>query len=75
MVSRHIILFLLLVILPDLYIFIRYIRPRRMAVWKKLLWLCPGLFLIIFLVMMATARDFIPHNRIILYFFLIVFFL
>lgn len=70
MVSRHIILFLLLVILPDLYIFIRYIRPRRMAVWKKLLWLCPGLFLIIFLVMMATARDFIPHNRIILYFFL-----
>ena len=70
MVARHIILFLLLVILPDLYIYTRYIRPMKIAAWKKLLWLCPTPFIIIILVMMATSSDFIPHNRTLLYIFL-----
>lgn len=69
MVSRHIILFLLLVILPDLYIYIRYVRPRKMAAWKKLLWLMPGLFIIIILVTMASSRDFVPHDRTLMYVF------
>ena len=72
MVSRNLILFLILIILPDIYIYTRYIRPKRMAAWKKLAWWIPGLFMLILTITMALSADFIPPNRTWLYLFLIL---
>lgn len=73
MVSRNLILFLILIILPDIYIYTRYIHPKRMAVWKKMAWWIPGLFILILTITMAMSKDFIPKDRTWLYLFLILF--
>ncbi|MBR4389005.1 MAG: metallophosphoesterase [Prevotella sp.] len=72
MVSQHLILFLILIILPDIYIYAHFIRPRKMAVWKKLAWWIPGLFILTLTVTMATLKDFIPNDRTLFYAFLLL---
>ncbi len=62
MVARHLLLYLVLIIIPDLYLFKRYIRPKRTAAWKKLLWFVPGLVMLILTISMACSKHFAPSD-------------
>ncbi len=62
MIARNLLLYLVLIIIPDLYLFKRYIRPKRIAAWKKLMWFVPGLVMIIFTLIMACSKHFAPSD-------------
>lgn len=62
MIARHLLLYLVLIIIPDIYLFKRYIRPKRMSAGKKLMWFVPGLFMLIFTFIMAGSKHFAPDN-------------
>ena len=62
MIARNLLLYLVLIIIPDLYLFKRYIRPKRIAAWKKLMWFVPGLVMIIFTLIMACSKHFAPSE-------------
>ena len=61
MIARDILTFLLLVILPFLFIDLRFFR-RKKAWWKRVLWwiICAGM--VGYTVYLAMERDFIPGN-------------
>ena len=60
MIARSLPLFLLLVIIPYLYIDLRYLR--RKSWWKRLLWWLTGIGMIAYTVYLALERDFIPSG-------------
>ena len=60
MIARSVILFLLLVIIPYLYIDLRYLRHKSW--WKRLLWWLTGIGMIAYTVYLALERDFIPSG-------------
>ena len=60
MIARSIVLFLLLVIIPYLYIDLRYLRHK--SSWKRLLWWLTGIAMIAYTVYLALERDFIPSG-------------
>lgn len=61
MIARDLLTFLLLIILPFLYIDIRYFR-RKKAWWKRLLLWVPCLAMTAYAVYLSLERDFIPAN-------------
>ena len=60
MIARSLPLFLLLVIIPYLYIDLRYLRHKSW--WKRLLWWLTGIGMIAYTVYLALERDFIPSG-------------
>lgn len=62
MIAKNILLYLILIIIPDLYIFKQYIRPKKWAPSKKLMWFIPMLVMIVFTLYLATSRHFAPGN-------------
>lgn len=59
MVSKFFILFILLIILPDIYIDYHYFR-KNTPIIKRLLWLVPMAVLLTYTCHMANQSDFIP---------------
>jgi hypothetical protein len=60
MIAKSLWIFILLIIIPDLYIDFRYLRKYRW--WWQLLWFVPGLLLVAGAVVLALQRDFVPDN-------------
>ena len=58
MIAKSLIFFLLLTILPDVYLWYRYFRKRRW--WQQLLWFLPLFILMVATVLLARDRDFVP---------------
>ena len=73
MVARIFYFLLIIIILPDLYFEVRYIRPAgRYRWWKRLaLWL-PTIGIIVYTVYLGHIRDFIPDNVAIIYIYLLI---
>ena len=61
MIARDILTFLLLVILPFLFIDLRFFR-RKKAWWKRVLWWIICAAMVGYTVYLAMERDFIPGN-------------
>lgn len=61
MIARDILLFLLLIILPFLYIDLRWFKGKK-AWWKRLLWWMPCVAMTAYCGYLAMERDFIPGN-------------
>lgn len=59
MISRIILPLLLIIILPDVYIFMRHVQAKA-PVWLRLAWWIPCLVLIACTVFMTVQRDFAP---------------
>lgn len=67
MVLRQFILFILLIVLPDLYIDYRFLRPLyRMSFGRRLLWWIPCMVMMVMTCWMANQEDFIPRNYLLL---------
>lgn len=63
MVARISILIILLALLPDIYIYRRFLRHRfDLTPWQHLLWWIPGAAIIAYTVMLSMIRDFAPDN-------------
>lgn len=69
MIAKSLILFLLLILVPDLYLGIRYLRKHRW--WQQTLWYLPGLLLIIATIILSRERDFVPDDMTYLNLFLL----
>ena len=61
MIARNIVLFLLLLVLPYLYIDLRYFR-RKKVWWKRVLLYVPCVTMVAYAIYLAMGRDFIPDN-------------
>ena len=63
MIARISILILLLTLLPDLYIYMRYLRQRRdITLWMHLLWWVPGAAMLACTAAYSMMRNFAPNN-------------
>ena len=60
MIAKSMIWFLLLILIPDLYIGIRYLRKRKW--WWQVLWDLPGVALMVATCLLARERDFVPDD-------------
>ena len=61
MIARNLILFLLLLVLPYLYIDLKYFRPKKVW-WKRVLLYLPCVAMVAYAVYLSQERDFIPGN-------------
>lgn len=64
MIVRHIILFVLLVVLPYFWVDYFYWRLQRQPAWRRVLWWIPSLFMLGYTAAMARVHDFIPEERV-----------
>ena len=63
MIVRIIIPLIFLILLPDLYLDLHYLRHKpRFTWWKRLLWWIPSLVILTMAVMMSLQDDFAPAN-------------
>ena len=62
---------LIMIVLPCLYVDVRYLRNKRIGrVPVRMLWWLPGFVMAVFTVAMATHRDFAPADTTVLNFYL-----
>lgn len=65
MIVRSILFFIILIVLPDVWIDYHFLRTRRsLVVWKRLLWWIPCMLMLIFTCWLAAQDGFIPHNKV-----------
>lgn len=66
MILRVFIWILLLIVLPDIYIDRHYLRHMLNSYcwWKRLLWWCPALFMIVYTIILACTDNFLPSEQI-----------
>lgn len=69
MIAESLILFILVILVPDLYIGIKYLSKRSWC-WQ-ILWYIPALLLILWGVMLARQHDFVPDNMLYVNLFLL----
>lgn len=64
MIARIFIFLLFLIILPDVYLDLHYLRKKEnYAWWKRLSWWLPALLMLAYTIKMAAEPDFIPDNQ------------
>ncbi len=68
MIAHRLFFFILLIVLPDLYIDYRFVRRRSW--WKRLIWWLPSVFMIVYTVKLAKEPNFMPDDPNILYTYL-----
>lgn len=61
MISRILLPILLMIVLSDGYIWMRYLRGR-VALRKSLMWFVPGFLMALFTVFIAFQKDFAPAD-------------
>ena len=69
MIARAPYLFLLLILIPDLYLDWRYWHHRHTP-WKRLLYWLPSIVMAAYTIMLMYERNFIPDNPTLLYIYL-----
>lgn len=63
MIARIFIFLLFLIILPDVYLDLHYLRKKKKYTWwKRLLWWLPALLMLAYTIKMAIEPNFIPDN-------------
>lgn len=63
MIARIIFLIIVVIVLPDIYLDVFYLRRRfQYGLWKRLLWLLPGILMLAYSVALATIRNFVPDD-------------
>lgn len=71
MIARILIYLLLMIVLPCLYVDLRYLKRRRYGkLWRRLLLWLPGTGMAAFTVALSTQRDFAPADTTVLNFYL-----
>lgn len=63
MIARSLLMFLLLVVLPDVYIDYHYLRRKGVTVWQRCLWWLPTLVMEFYTIALAMQSSFIPRQR------------
>ena len=63
MIARISIFVILLIVLPDAYIYVRYLRQRvGIASWHRLIWWMPTFILIVYTIALSLIPDFAPDE-------------
>lgn len=63
MIARISIFVILLIVLPDAYIYVRYLRHRvGIASWHRLMWWMPTFILIVYTIALSLIPDFAPDE-------------
>lgn len=62
MIARISIIILLVTLLPDIYMYRRYVRRRLGNVWARMAWWLPTLLIMVSTIGVSLTRDFAPHN-------------
>lgn len=61
MIARIFFFLILLILLPDLYIDVHYLRKKKgYTFWKRILWWIPAVAMVIYTCCLAFVRDFAP---------------
>ena len=67
MIARIFIPILIMIVLSDLYVDMRYLRSNKnMRWWKRALWWLPGAGMLVYTLCILTCRDFAPSDNSIL---------
>ena len=62
MIARISIIILLVTLLPDIYMYRRYVKRRLGNVWARMAWWLPMLLITVSTIGVSLTRDFAPHN-------------
>lgn len=62
MIARISIIILLVTLLPDIYMYRRYVKRRLGNVWARMAWWLPTLLITVSTISVSLTRDFAPHN-------------
>ena len=62
MIARISIIILLVTLLPDIYMYRRYVKRRLGNVWARMAWWLPTLLITVSTIGVSLTRDFAPHN-------------
>lgn len=62
MIARAIVLLIAGIVLPDVYIWCRYLRRPCYKWWERLLWLAPSMVMVAFTIVLAAERNFLPDS-------------
>ncbi len=63
MIARIYIFIVLAIVLPDVYVYVRYLRRRTdLNVFQHMLWWIPGIIMTAYTVGLSVIRDFAPGN-------------
>lgn len=63
MILRIIVPLLLLILLPDVYLYVHYVRKRRgMRPLARLLWWLPAALMLVFTAVIVSSKDFAPSD-------------
>ena len=62
MIARISIIILLVTLLPDIYMYSRYVKRRLGNVWARIAWWLPTLLITVSTIGVSLTRDFAPHN-------------
>ncbi len=63
MIGRIFIFIILAIALPDIYVYMRFLRRQSgIGLWQKLLWWLPGIALAVYAAALSLIRDFVPDN-------------
>lgn len=62
MIARISIIILLVTLLPDIYMYRRYVKRRLGNVWARIAWWLPTLLITVSTIGVSLTRDFAPHN-------------
>jgi len=71
MIAKSLLFFLLLIILPDIYLDIHYWR-RYTSIWKRVIRWIPGTCMLVYTIILALEKNFLPDNPILLYIYLLL---
>ena len=63
MIARAIWLFVLLIAVPDFWIYQRYLHHKGRPLWVKVVWVLQSILLLAFTVVLLTMRDFSPRPQ------------
>lgn len=62
MIARISIIILLVTLLPDIYMYRRYVKRRLGNLWARIAWWLPTLLITVSTIGVSLTRDFAPHN-------------
>lgn len=72
MIARHLLLFLLLILIPDWYLYRRYITRPNVKLWVRLMWWAVTGAMIAYTGCLAVCQDFAPHPPLMLNIYLVI---
>jgi len=70
MIARSLLLFILIIVVPTLYIDLRY--RHRYPIWKRAIYWLPTLAMLAFTIVLGQERNFIPDDPTIIYIYLLL---